>query len=73
MFTIISRNNCVFCDKAKKALQDLSLPYQELNIEEERWLLDLVKRSGFKTVPQIYNQNGDHLGDYNQLAGFLNV
>mgnify|MGYP005992741839 CR=1 FL=1 len=72
MFTIITRNNCVFCERAKETLQKESLPYQELNIEEERWLLSLIKRSGFTTVPQIYSQNGDHIGGFSELEGFLN-
>ena len=71
MFTIFSRDVCVFCDRAKATLSQLGYEYQEINIQQHKWALDLIKRSGFTTVPQIYSPNGDHIGGYTELGDFL--
>ncbi len=71
MFTVITRNNCVFCDNAKEALKEAHQYVQEFNIEEERWVLDLIKKAGFKTVPQIYSPTGDYIGGFTELKEYL--
>jgi glutaredoxin len=67
MYTIVTRNQCNFCDTAKALLQGLGIEYQELNVQESRWLLDLVKKAGYTTVPQIWDHNGQHVGGYTEL------
>jgi glutaredoxin len=71
MYTIFTHDVCVFCDRAKATLSQLSQEYQEINIQQHKWALDLVKRSGFKTVPQIYSPTGHHIGGYTELGEFL--
>jgi len=67
MYTIVTRNQCNFCDTAKALLQGLGIEYQEFNVQESRWLLDLVKKAGYTTVPQIWDHNGHHIGGYTEL------
>jgi len=73
MFTIISRNNCLYCLKAKELLSGNGIFYKEFNIEEteHKWLLDLVRKAGIKTVPQIYDMSGRYVGGYTELKDLI--
>ena len=74
VFVVISRNNCTFCDKAKTLLFDNDILYEEYNIEEmgSKWVLDLVRKAGIKTVPQVYDMSGRHVGGYVELEDLIN-
>ena len=73
MYTIISRNQCNFCDQAKALLKGANKDYLEYNIqnEENKWLLYLLKRSSITTVPQVFNEKGTHIGGYTDLKDWL--
>jgi len=69
MVTVYTKDYCPYCDAAKSLLKDKGVPYQEIKLQAEDATLwaDLVKRSGMRTVPQIFQ--GDQLiGGYDQLA-----
>lgn len=66
MYTIISKEGCVFCEKAKDLLADHFIPFTEFKIEYYEDLRDFVKANGLKTLPQVY-QNGDRIGGYTEL------
>ena len=52
--TIYSTTWCPSCVSAKKLLDEIGLPYNEINIEKENISRDnLVKITGGSTVPQI--------------------
>jgi glutaredoxin len=38
-----------------------------LDDPSSRWLLTLVKKAGMKSVPQIWDNNGDYIGGYTEL------
>lgn len=73
MYTIISRNQCNFCDQAKALLKGANKDYVEYNIQDEKskWLLYLLKRSSITTVPQVFNEKGTHIGGYIDLKDWL--
>ena len=73
MFTVISRNNCPFCLKAKELLSGNGIFFREFNLEEEenRWLLSLVRQADIKTVPQIYDMSGRYVGGYTELKTLM--
>ena len=73
MYTVISRNQCVFCDKAKALLNTNHIGYVEYNIRSpsSKWLLHLFKEANIKTVPQIFDNNGKHIGGYTELKEYL--
>ena len=50
MYTVISRNQCVFCDKAKALLNTNHIGYVEYNIQSpsSKWLLHLFKEANIK-------------------------
>jgi glutaredoxin len=72
-YTIITRNQCNFCDTAKATLKGVGQSYVEFNVESEssKWVLSLMKQAGLKTVPQIFSSDGTHIGGYTELRDFL--
>ena len=73
MYTVITRDQCNFCDQAKALLKGANLPYVEYNIQSgsSKWLLYLLKRSSITTVPQIFDDKGTHIGGYTQLKEWI--
>ena len=67
--TIYSKNNCVFCNKAKHLVKSLGYEYTEKKMEEfessQAMLEDIGKQ--VRTMPQI-KIDGKLIGGYNQLV-----
>lgn len=70
MWTIYSKNNCVYCDKAKYRLKDEHVEIK--NIEEQKeWFTELLERvPTARTMPQIFKDDV-LIGGYDQLEKFL--
>ena len=70
--TIYSKNNCVFCNKAKHLVKSLGLTYTEKKMEEfdspQAMLEDIGKQ--VRTMPQI-KIDGKLVGGYNQLIEYF--
>ena len=68
MVTIYTKNYCPYCAQAKTLLNSLNIPYEEHDITDTpEKIEELAKKSGFKTVPQIFV--GDKcLGGYSDIA-----
>jgi len=70
--TIYSKNNCVFCNKAKHLVKSLGLTYEEKKMEEfdspQAMLEDIGKQ--VRTMPQI-KIDGKLVGGYNQLIEYF--
>tara|TARA_E500000178_G_scaffold44212_1_gene39475 strand:+ start:290 stop:562 length:273 start_codon:yes stop_codon:yes gene_type:complete len=68
--TVYSKNNCVFCNKAKALLKNLGLEYEEKSLEKDfgsdpsKLIEDIGKN--VRTMPQI-KIDGELIGGYNQL------
>ena len=73
MYTIITRDQCNFCDDAKALLRGRGFPYMEYNIQSasSKWVLTLLKRSSITTVPQVFNPKGELIGGYTELKVLL--
>ena len=54
MLTIYSKNNCPYCVMAKNYLQQHSVAFREINIEEDAESREFIKQQGLRTVPQIF-------------------
>ena len=69
---IYSKDNCVYCVKAKSLLNNLGLTYTEKKLENflttEALFEDIGKN--VKSMPQI-KINGELIGGYNQLIEYL--
>ena len=65
---VYSKNNCVYCDKAKALLKGLGLKFEEKKMESfdsvDAMLEDIGKK--VRSMPQI-KINDELIGGYNQL------
>ena len=73
MYTIITRDQCNFCDSAKALLKGAGQGFLEYNVQSDssKWVLTLLKQAGIKTVPQIFSSDGRHIGGYTELKEFF--
>ena len=73
MYVVITRDQCNFCDAAKAMLKGAGIQYVEYNVQSKssKWLLDLIKKAGYTTVPQIWNSSGVHVGGYTELKQLM--
>ena len=70
MWKIYTGDRCTYCTNAKRLLNQEGIPFAEHNInlvENKHFLKD----NGFKTVPQIYNHRGEHIGGYTELKQYM--
>ena len=71
---IYSKNNCVYCNKAKALLKGLGLEYKEKSLEKDfdsdasKLIEDIGKK--VRTMPQI-KIDGELIGGYNQLIEYF--
>ncbi len=57
MFTLYTKNDCVYCDIMKEKLKEWGVPHWIVNVPEDREGLAFLVTNGYKTVPQlIYNE-----------------
>jgi glutaredoxin 3 len=53
--TLYTKDNCPYCVLAKNLLTSLGAEYEEIDVNATPGLImELVKKSGMRTVPQIY-------------------
>jgi glutaredoxin len=73
MYTMITRNDCKYCDKAKALLKSRGINFTTYNVEEgsSKWVLSLMKEANIKTVPQIFASNGSLVGGYRDLESLM--
>ena len=65
--TVYTTDYCGFCVAAKTLLKGKDIPFQEIDVTKDPTLRqDLVKRSGQRTVPQIF------IGD-ESIGGFMEL
>ncbi|HEX5038268.1 MAG TPA: glutaredoxin 3 [bacterium] len=67
MITVYTTRFCPYCRSAKELLRSKKLDFKEIDVSDDDAFDALVKRTGFKTVPQIFI--GDQMiGGFNELA-----
>ncbi|MBL7714215.1 MAG: glutaredoxin [Bdellovibrionales bacterium] len=74
--TVYTMDYCSYCEAAKALLKRKGIAFQEIRLDdddEQAWR-DLEKRSGMKTMPQIFMKSGDAeklIGGYRELVQYL--
>jgi len=70
MWTVYTKNNCVYCDKAKHALKGQQVEFK--NVEEnQEFFSELLSRvPNARSMPQVF-RGDDHIGGYNELQLLL--
>tara|TARA_Y100001963_G_scaffold158331_1_gene257567 strand:+ start:206 stop:397 length:192 start_codon:yes stop_codon:yes gene_type:complete len=56
----------------KNLLNTYNLEYLAIDLDTTEKKENFKRTTGFKTVPQIYNGAGDHIGGYDELVEYLN-
>ena len=65
---IYSTDNCLWCDHAKSLLRTRGLDFEEIDISSDQAsALEMTKRSGRRTVPQIFIDNV-HIEGFDELS-----
>ena len=68
MLTVYTKDYCPYCVKAKALLSSLGATFEEVDITNSPdTIMELVKKSGMRTVPQIFVGN-ECLGGYDSIA-----
>jgi glutaredoxin 3 len=66
--TIYTWTVCPYCVRAKDLLKRKGVSYEEINLDnKDEELTQLRKRTGFKTIPQIFIGD-EFIGGYSDLA-----
>ena len=71
MFKIYTKNNCGWCVRAKRLLDENNIMYKVINIDESFEDKMVLKALRLKTVPQIWDDLDTHLGGYENLIKWL--
>ncbi|MCG8489637.1 MAG: glutaredoxin 3 [Chromatiales bacterium] len=65
---IYSTNQCPWCTRAKSLLQSEGLDYEEIDVSSDQArLLEMMERSGRRTVPQIFIDDIS-IGGFDELS-----
>jgi glutaredoxin len=70
-YTVISKANCPWCDKAEDLIVENQGSVNVVSLEEEPWLLPLLKGANIRTVPQIITPAGTILNGYEVLVEYF--
>ena len=67
MVTLFTTPACPYCVAAKELLQGKGVKFREIDVSDDAEFDALIRRTGWKTVPQIFI--GDQMiGGYQELA-----
>jgi len=69
-FTIYGKQDCVFCDKARRLLKSKNLSFKYLQLDRDYTIDDLWTKVKFTTYPQIF-MDDCHVGGYDKLYKFI--
>lgn len=70
MYTIWGRPDCIRCERAKKFLEDVGEDYNYITLDTSNSLEFFEKTKGRKTVPQVFDPSGGHIGGYEALIEY---
>ena len=71
-YVIWSKNNCIYCSKAKAILEQKGIDYEERNVEGPVWTSEDFMKAvppGARTFPQIF-QGDKYIGSYDNMMTF---
>jgi len=69
--TLFTKPGCPFCAKAKAALKDKNIAFEEIVLGKDATSVSLKAVTGQTTVPQLY-VDGKHLGDSDAVIAYVN-
>ena len=54
--TIMGKNNCPYCDLAKRHLDEHKIPYEYVKVDENMEAYEKFRELGVRSVPQIMQE-----------------
>ena len=75
MFTMITKSDCEWCDKAKELIASKGEKVTAYDYKEHPTIVLLMKKSWLKTVPQIWAETPigkEYIGGYEDLVDWFN-
>ena len=71
---IYTKDNCVWCTRAKNLMNDFNISYLEHDLSDEEERKEFYKEVGenVSTVPQVYI-NGNRIGGYKELSKWVDL
>ena len=72
-FIVYSTPACPYCDMAKDLITEQGMEYTETSLDTQEAIDDFKKKTGHKTVPQIYldTDQQEYIGGYDDVEKFL--
>jgi glutaredoxin 3 len=67
MVTLYTTRYCPYCTAAKDLLRSKNADFREIDVSDDAEFEALVRRTGWKTVPQIFIEE-KMIGGYKELA-----
>ncbi len=69
---IFTKDNCIWCDRAKRLLNSVDFIYTEIDLSNDNDRQNFYKKvgEGVSTVPQIYIED-IRIGGYPELVNWL--
>jgi glutaredoxin len=58
MLFLYTKNNCIYCDKVKRAFLERNVTYEEKNIESEENLAE-ARSHGARTMPFLFDSTAN--------------
>jgi len=71
MYTVYTTTNCTFCIQAKTLLNEYNCEYLNIILDTQEKKKNFKERTGLRTVPQIYTNDGTHIGGYEELKEYM--
>ena len=71
MYKIYTKVDCGYCTMAKHYLKVNDIDYEEIKVEGNAQALAHLRLHNLRTVPQIYDLDGNHIGGYTECRESL--
>ena len=64
---VYTTRTCPYCVRAKRLLEERGIPFEEIDVgDDDELRADLIRRTGRRTVPQIFI-GGKSIGGFEEL------
>ena len=71
MYKIYTKDNCGYCTLAKHHLKENNIDFEEIEVEGNAQAIAHLRLNNLRTVPQIYDHDGKHIGGYTEFRESL--
>lgn len=72
MYYILTKPDCIYCERAKELLDEKGEGYQAFSITESPLYVRLLFKAGLRTVPQIWH-DAEYIGGYDALKTYMEL